>query len=107
MSRIFYDHLIILTEVEAEIKSVAETEEERHELWHIVDEIIHHKMLEFFLDVLSEEHHHEFLDKFHQVPHDERHIHYLNERTEGDIEELIKKEIRKMESEILKEIRVD
>lgn len=105
MSKLFYDHLIVLTEVEAEIKNTAETEEERHELWQIVDEIIHHRMLEFFLDRLAHEHHDEFLEKFHEAPHDEMHIHYLNERVGGEIEDLISQEIDSLSSEILQVIK--
>ncbi len=105
MSKFFYDHLIFLPVLEAEIRTIAETEEEKHELWQIVDEIIHHRMLEFFLDLLSVEHHHDFLEKFHQAPHDEGHIHYLDKRTKKDIEKLIKEEIGKMEREIINEIK--
>ncbi len=106
MGSVFYDHLIILTEVGAHIKGTAETEEERHELWHIVDEIVHHRMLELFLDHLAHEHHDEFLEKFHACPHDEMLLDYLNEKIEGEIEELIQEEIGNLSLEIIKEIRV-
>ena len=106
MSGLFYDHLIILPAVEAEIKSVAETEEEKHELWQIVDGIIHHRILELILDVLAEEHHYEFLERFHQTPHDEMHFAYLEERVGGNIKELIIKKIKEFEVEILRDIRI-
>lgn len=106
MSNIFYDHLIILPTVEAEIKSVAETEEERHELWQIVDEIIHHRILELILDMLSEEHHQEFLVRFHHAPHDIMHFQYLDERIDEDIKELLKEKIKTIEADILRDIRV-
>lgn len=105
MSKVFYDHLIILTEVETEIKSMAETEEERHELWQIVDEIIHMRMLELFLNKLAQEHHDEFLERFHKAPHDETLLGFLNERIEENIEELVKAEMVLLTSEILREIR--
>jgi hypothetical protein len=105
MSSIFWDNLILLPAVEAEIKTVAETEEEKHELWQIVDEIIHHRMLELILDVLNEEHHHEFLERFHQAPHDEMHFVYLEERVEGNIKELFIEKIKEFEAEILRDIR--
>jgi|SRR3972149_6460613 len=105
MSKLFYDHLIILTEVETEIKSMAETEEERHELWQIVDEILHHRILHLFLDKLPEMHHDEFLHRFHKSPHDENLLGFLNERIEENVEELIKEEMELLTSEILREIR--
>lgn len=107
MSKLFYDHLIVLTEVEMEIKSIAETEEERHELWQIVDEIIHHRILEFLLDRLPEDYHDEFLEKFHACPHDESHLHFLNERIEGEIEKLIREEVDSLASEILREMGIE
>lgn len=105
MSKLFYDHLIALEDVEEEIKNVAETEEERHELWHIVDEIIHHRMLEFFLDHLEEHYHDEFLHNFHEAPHDELHLHFLNENIEGEIEEMIRDEVKNLGSEILQKLQ--
>ena len=105
MSKLFYDHLIILTEVETEIKSMAETEEERHELWQIVDEILHHRILHLFLDKLPEMHHDEFLHRFHKSPHDENLLGFLNERIEEKVEDLVKEEMELLTSEILREIR--
>ena len=104
MSKVFYDHIIILEEVEIEIKNIVESEEERHELWQIVDEIVHHKVLDCILDNLAEEHHHDFLEKFHEAPHDKNLLDYLNKRIEGEIEELIRKEFESLTSEILQEI---
>ncbi len=105
MSKVFYDHLIVLDDVENEIKAVSTTEEERHELWHIVDEIVHQRMLELILDCLHHDHHDDFLHRFYSAPHDQDHIHYLNDKIEGEIEEMIKKEVKKLKKEILKEIK--
>ena len=105
MSKVFYDHLIILEEVESEIKAQAESEDERHELWQIVDEIIHHRLLHLFLDKLPEMHHDEFLHRFHKSPHDENLLGFLNERIEEKVEDLVKEEMELLTSEILREIR--
>lgn len=105
MSKIFYDHLIILTEVETEIKSMAESEEERHELWQIVDEIIHHRVLGCIMDKLPHGYHDEFLERFHKTPHDESLIDYLKEKINEDVEVFIRKEINKLEKEIISEIK--
>ena len=63
MSKIFYDHIIVLEDVDNEIKSIAHSHEERDELWQLVDEIIHNRVLGKLLDVLPKESHQEFLDK--------------------------------------------
>src|SRR3989344_6046281 len=104
MSKIFYDHLLILEEVNLFIKRTAQTEEEREELWGLVDEIIHHKVFDVILGKLPREHHEEFLEKFHASPHDESLIDYLKEKIGQNIEELIKQEIGSLGEEILREI---
>ncbi len=105
MSRIFYDHLIIFEEVDREIKNVTDLAEEREELWQLIDEIIHHRVLASILDILPREHHEEFLLSFHESPYSDTHIVYLNKMIKGDIEELLRNEIKSIEAEILHEIR--
>lgn len=104
MSKVFYDNLIILEEVESHIKDSAKTQEEREELWKIVDEIVHHRVLHCLLDHLPHNHHEDFLEKFHECPYDEALLDFLNEKIEGDVEKVIKKEIKGLEKEILEEI---
>lgn len=105
MSKIFYDHLIAFDDVAAEIKGIVETQEEKEELWEIVDGIVHNKVLEYLLDMLPGEHHDDFLDKFHRAPHDESLIDYLKEKANENIDELLKEEIGGLAYEILKEIK--
>lgn len=103
MSKIFYDHLIILDEIDVAIKKTSKTPEEREELWNLIDQIIHHRVLSCLLDALPSNYHEEFLTKFHQSPHDESHLVYLNEKIEGNVEDLIKKEIESLSSEIFQD----
>ena len=104
MSKIFYDHLIILEEIDIVVKDIAQTKDEQEELWKLIDEIIHHRILGTIFDHLPREHHDEFLDRFHRWPHDERHIEWLNQRVHRDIEDVIKEEVRLLEKEILAEV---
>lgn len=105
MSKVFYDHLIVLEEVENEIKSSTQTSEEREELYEIVDEIIHHRVLGIILDYLPEKYHPTFLEKFHETPHDHGLMEYLNNKVEKNMEEVIKQEIGSLAYEILQEVR--
>jgi hypothetical protein len=106
MSKLFYDHLITLDEVEIVIKRNASSKEEKEELWGLVDEIVTHKVLEKVLDKLPREHHEEFLELFHKCPHDEVVIFgYLKEKTGKDIEEELKQELESISSEILRELK--
>jgi hypothetical protein len=104
MSKIFYDHLIILTNVETELRDAIETAEEREELWLIIDEIIHHRILGLMLEKLPNEFHEEFLSAVYETPYDIGHMDYLNEHTEGDIEEIIRTEVQQLEDELINEI---
>jgi hypothetical protein len=106
MSKLFFDHLIELKEIDKQIRKVAKTSEERHELWGLVDEIVHHKVMGCILDNLPREHHEEFLEMFHKSPHDEELLFgYLKEKVGDNIESLIRQEIGGLASELLEEIR--
>lgn len=105
MSKIFFDHLIELETVEAEIKKASKTPEEKEELWSIVDDIVNHKILEFILDKLSIQNHSEFLEKFHQAPHDTDLINYLSEKIGENIEELLRQELGNLAYELLEDIK--
>ena len=106
MSKLFYDHLIYLEEVELEIKKTASSKEEQEELWGLVDEIVTHKVLGKVLDKLPRENHEEFLELFHKCPHDEEIIFgYLKGKTGENIEEVLELELKNISSDILKEIK--
>ena len=105
MSKLFYDHLIVLEEVEAEIKKNAETPEEKEELWGLVDEIIHHRVMEKVLDKLPRVHHEDFLTRFHQAPHDDGLMGYLTQKIGENVEELIRQEIGELAYELLQDLR--
>lgn len=104
MSKLFYDHLIILEELDHHIRHVAETPEEKEEMWSIIDEILHHRVIGCVLDRLPEEDHYEFLEKFHQAPHDAELLNYINLRIDEDIEDAIRAEIADIKEELLEEI---
>ena len=104
MSSIFYDHLIILDEIDAEIKATAQSQGEKEELWQIVDETVHHRVMDAILSHLPREVHEEFLEKFAKSPHDRKLISYLREKIKDDIERIIHEEIAKLKKELLQEI---
>lgn len=104
MSKLFFDHLVIFEEVDVVIKNAAEDPDEREELWKVVDEMVHHHVLTCILEKLPGEHHNDFLEKYHSSPYDTNIIDFLNERTEEDIEDVIRNRMRDLEKEILEEI---
>lgn len=106
MSKLFYDHLLVLEEVEVEIKKTASSKEEKEELWGLVDGIVTHKVIGKVLDKLPRENHEEFLEIFHKCPHDEEVIFgYLRKKTHKDIEKELQRELENISSDILRELK--
>jgi len=104
MSSIFWDQLTALDEVEEKIKALEVSSEEREEIWMIVDEIIHHKVMGCILDHLPGQHHQDFLDRFHQKPHDTELFDYLREKAGEDIEAVLKSQMDQIKQEILADL---
>ena len=106
MSKLFFDNLIEFKEIDKQIKKVVKDSAEREELWLLVDEIIHHKVMGCILGKLPRDNHEEFLNLFHKSPHDEKLIFkYLKEKIGDNIESLIQQEIGDLSSDLLKEIK--
>jgi hypothetical protein len=106
MSKLFFDRLVELKEIDKQIKKVAKTQEEREELWILVDEIVHHKVMGCILDKLPRDHHEEFLSLYHKSPHDEELLFtYLRKEVGENIESLIKQEIGALATDLLEDIK--
>lgn len=108
MSKLFFDHLLELKEIDKKIKQIAKSADEREELWGLVDEIIHHKVMGCILDSLSPDHHDEFLHLYHTSPHDtDRIFGYLKVKIGSSAEELIKKEIESLSNELVNDLEME
>ena len=105
MSKVFYDRLIILDELEREVNRTALSPSEKEELWQMIDEIIHHRVLGCVMDNLPSHHHHDFLTRFHDAPHNDALFVYLTEKTGKDAVKLLKGEIAAVADELLGEFR--
>lgn len=106
MSKLFFDHLIVFDEIELIIKKNTQTVEEKEELWELIDEMVHHKVLEVILDRLPRGSHEEFLELFHQRPHDETTIiGYLKRKINENVEEILKQELGSFAFDLLEEIK--
>lgn len=105
MSKIFYDNLIEFQEIEVFIKNNSSSKEEKEELWGLVDGIIRHKIFDLILSNIHEKDHEGFLQKFHECPHDEKLLTHLSDLSGKDIEKIIKEESKKIEKELLAELK--
>lgn len=104
MSRIFYDHFIVLEDIEFELNQLDLDREEREEINQLIEEIIHYRILQRILTHLPRHHHAEFLEAFHRHPHDPNLLDYIDHRIEESIEAHLKDEIKNLKKEILEEI---
>lgn len=104
MSKLFFDDLVDLSDLEKAINESVESEDERHELWHIVDELLHHHVLGCVFDHLPGEHHEEFLNLYHANPADDMLIHFINTRASIDFAELLKNELQSLQNSLLSDV---
>ena len=103
MSKIFYDHLILIEEIIPQLEPL--DSESRDELIGIIDATFHHQILDLILTHLPKIHHEDFLTRFHSAPHDETLLNYLEARIDKDIKTEIQSLAQKLKKEILSEIK--
>ncbi len=105
MAKIFYDHLIVIEEVIAVLDEHKLDSEERKELLQLIDETLHHEILDVIFTHLPKEKHELFLTRFHQAPHDVKLLEFLQEVTAVDIEKEILKTANRVKRFALSEIK--
>lgn len=105
MSKIFYDKLLKLEKVEKHINNVADTNEQKQEMWGIVDSMIHYKMMDLILQKLQQDLHKEFIEEFTKNPRDKGHFKYLKKHIGEDIKSFLSLEMERFTLVILNELR--
>jgi hypothetical protein len=105
MSKIFYDHLVIREEIDFELNRYHISAVEKDEIIDIIDQTLHHHILNVILNYLPKDKHDEFITKFHSSPGDETLIEYLKIHAHPEIETEIKKQAAKVKKEILADIK--
>lgn len=104
MRRVFFDHLILIEEVLVEIDELPMEKMEKEKLHHLIDDIVHHKVMTHIFDLLPQVHHEEFLIQYTKAPHDITHLIYLERKTNIDIKTEIIHLGKKLKQELKKEI---
>lgn len=105
MAKLFYDHLVVIEEIITELDNHNISPLDRRELLDLMDQTLHHHVLNTILKHLPYEKHEKFLIDLHSTPHDRRLMDYLKAEIKVDIEEKIKEETAKIKKEILAEIK--
>jgi len=85
MTKVFYDHLILIEDIIEVISTLNISDSEKQTAQKLADSIIHHKVLILLLDNLPKDHHEDFLKRFYRAPYDLAHLKYLEEKTQRDI----------------------
>ena len=101
MSILFYDRLVVVKGLDKRIKKMTALSEERQELWQMVEEIIHHRVLGCCLTHLPKDNHNEFMEMFHNIPHDKKLLKYLSDKSKKNMKKIIKKEISDLTQDLL------
>ena len=105
MSKVFYDHLVIREEIDCELNNYKLDKEEKDELIEIIDQTLHHHILNVILNHLPKDKHSEFISRLHASPGNDDLMEYLKTEIGPYIEEEIKKHARIVKAELLSEIR--
>lgn len=101
MSRLFYDQLISFTEIEITINDLALDKQEKHELWRLIDNIIHHRLLHVVLENLKVDYHEKFFELYQQSPASELVFDFIRENGSPDLEAKLRQEMDILSQELL------
>src|SRR3989338_7273636 len=105
MSKLFYDHLIVIEEIITVLDGHDVSDEGKKELLETIDETMHHHIFDTILTHLPKKHHETFLEKVTREPHNESILSFLKEKTTVDIEDEIKKAAKQLKQKIRDEIK--
>lgn len=101
MSKIFYDHLIVIEEVIAVLGRHNLNKRERAEFLSLIDQTLHHQILDEILTLLPKSRHAEFLSMFHKRPDDPLLLTFLREHSGVSIDKAIMKRADKTKKDLI------
>ncbi len=104
MAPLFFDHLVIKTEIIELINQKPEPENQKGKALQLIDDIIYQGIIDHILEKLDTKHHETFLTQVHERPYDPELISYLKEHIGPDIEEDLRLAANKMVKQILKDL---
>lgn len=104
MAPLFFDHLVIKTEIIELISQRSEPENQKGKALQLVDDILYQGIIDHILEKLHPTHHETFLTEVHERPYDPELIAYLKKHIGENIEDDIKKAANKIVKQILKDL---
>ena len=107
MSILFYDHLVVRTEIVELLANIEEAENQKGKAQQLIDDIIFQGIINLILEKLEPHHHRTFLTIIHERPYDPEIISYLKVRISPDIEDEISKEADKLVKMIIRDLQFE
>lgn len=104
MSKLFYDHLIVIEEIVAVLDQHKLKPGERTKILELMDATLQHEILDVILTYLPREKHEEFLKKFHAAPRNMALMQYLKNNSPVNIELAILDRANKTKRKFLREV---
>jgi len=105
MAPLFFDHLVIRTQIVELINSRPEPENHKGRALQLIDDILYQGIIDHILEKLHPQHHETFLSQVNERPYDPELIAYLKEHIGPDIEDDIRSAANKMVKKILKDLK--
>lgn len=105
MSKLFYDHLIVIEEIVAVLDEHKLSSKDKTAILELMDTTLQHEILDAILTYLPREKHEEFLEKFHAIPHDAGLMQYLKDNSAVNIELAILDRANKTKKKLFKEVK--
>lgn len=105
MTKLFYDHLIIIEEVVAVLDEHKLHARDKAKILELVDQTLQHEILDVIFTYLPEAKHREFLALFHASPADTKLLQYLKDNSVINMELAILDRANKTKRKLLKEVK--
>lgn len=99
----FYHSVIDVQKIHAHLEKVELKKDEHLQVWDLIEETIHIRILDTILEKLPEKKHEEFLEKFHKNPQDKKLLLELESEIK-DIKKHIHESYIQLEKETLEDI---
>lgn len=97
MSKLFYDHLIVIEEIIAVVGN-------DKKILDLIDQTLQNEILDVIFTYLPREKHEEFLKKFHAAPNDMTLMQYLKDNSAVNIELAILDRANKTKKKLIREV---
>ena len=105
MSKLFYDHLIVIEEITTVLDTHKLKAKDRVKIMELVESTLQHEILDAIFTYLPKENHEEFLKMFHAFPASGKLMDYLSHHSAVNIELAILDRANKTKRKLLSEVK--